>query len=290
MILSRKEFVFCFGTGRCGTKYLATLLARNLEDSVVYHERPVYGVHALDISHLQDFNSFGNTSHVQGFWAQKLGLCGNELIGSKDTYVETSHILFKGGLFENCLRMLPPDVSLRFITLERDRYKIARSLHMRGDMLNAGNMWLWYLAPTYKRNILDYDAYQRWGMDHHSEERPVNVHHMWRLWYIDECYARARYYERVAEYLREEEGRDVRVSRFDVEDLNETGGVEGLLGFLDAPPPDSGVVVPEPVNMSRGASFPFLESDESIYRSALDEIVVDFDGVADEWFKKSYDV
>jgi hypothetical protein len=75
MAQHRRNFIFSVSTGRSGTAYLAKLLAANLPDAEIHHERTGYqnfGVHTPDASHFTLFNSLGNVKNVQDYWAQKL--------------------------------------------------------------------------------------------------------------------------------------------------------------------------------------------------------------------------
>ena len=71
---NRKRFVFTLTPGRTGTAYLAQLLRANLPHAEVHHEilgYDAFGVDSPDLSHLMQFNSRGNTPHVQAFWRRK---------------------------------------------------------------------------------------------------------------------------------------------------------------------------------------------------------------------------
>jgi hypothetical protein len=116
-----KHFVFTMTTGRSGTMYLARLLQLNLPDAECHHEIrgwDRFGIDTPDLSHMTLFNSQGNVERVKSFWRAKLAR-----IAAKpgEFYVETSHMLMKGGLIEN-LAPLTAVGTVHLVALERDPY------------------------------------------------------------------------------------------------------------------------------------------------------------------------
>jgi hypothetical protein len=177
-----KDFVFTMTTGRSGTKYLAKLLEQNLPDAECHHEIQGwdrFGVDTPDLSHMTLFNSQGNVEKVQAFWRAKLARVAAT---PRQFYVETSHLLMKGGLIEN-LAPLTAVGTVHLIALERDPYDTIVSFRNRFDFLDMTNRWLWYLDPEYPRNLVP------------SSEFLAHSLNGLCLWYILEIRARAARYE-----------------------------------------------------------------------------------------------
>lgn len=178
----RKRLVFTLTAGRTGTKFLASLFAKNFPDAECHHERVSYesfGVDTPDLSHLLLYNSQGNVPKVQAFWKQKLDRIA-QAPGS--LYVETSHVNMKAGLVENVASWLPEDVEAHFIFLARPPVEIVMSLGRRFDMVSFGNNWVWYLDHEYPRNLLKPRPFLEYGLD--------GV----RFWYVNEIRLRAAYF------------------------------------------------------------------------------------------------
>ena len=159
----RRRFVFTIAPGRCGTRFLSSLLERNLPAAEVHHERIGYrsfGVHTPDASHFTLFNSVGNVSAVREFWSRKLTALR---YGNQPHYVETSHFLAKAGLVEN-LDLLGDEPEVHLIVLRRELFALAWSLANRMDFANFGFTWLFALDPRYPRIIVDPSPLDRFGM------------------------------------------------------------------------------------------------------------------------------
>ncbi len=181
-VARRKRFIFTITTGRSGTTFLTECFRLNLQNAEVHHERGEafysHGWHTPDASHFMCFNSIGNLPDVRDFWRRKLA-CTR--FGAKETYVETSHFLAKGGLIEN-LDLLGPDVDIHLIHLTRDIFDTAWSLANRFDFYNLGFTWLFYLDPRYPKNLVPSEDFGKHGMLGYA------------LWYVHEMRARAQYY------------------------------------------------------------------------------------------------
>lgn len=228
-----KDFVFTLTTGRSGTKYLASLLELNLPAAECHHEIhgwDRFGVDTPDLSHMTLFNSQGNVEKVQVFWRSKLTRIAST---QSRFYVETSHLLMKGGLIEN-LAPLTDAGTVHLIALERDPYATIVSFRNRFDFLDMANRWLWYLDPEYPRNLVASRDLVAHGLNGIC------------LWYILEVRARAARYEA----LLSGEPRIV-FHRFDLEELRYTEGAARLLDALGARVHPAKVRVPAPENVGR---------------------------------------
>ena len=173
--------IFTITTGRSGTAFLAELLRVNLPDAEVHHEilrYDAFGVDTPDLSHRVQFNAFGNTEKVKAFWKQNLDRIAAKPVG---VYAETSHQLAKAGLLEN-LATLADGRRVCIVLLRRDIVKVVGSLQSRYDLLNKGNMWLWYLDPDYPNKIVDATSFKSQGWSGIC------------LWYVYEMLTRAEYY------------------------------------------------------------------------------------------------
>lgn len=208
------NLVFTLTAGRTGTNWLAAMLGANLPDCEAHHEILGYdrfGHDSPDLSHLTLFNSKGNCDEVRGFWerkADRVGLC------EAQWYVETSHVLMKAGLVEH-LELFSRQGPVHLIVLTRDAAQIVASLTQRGDMVNVGNQWLWYLDPDYPQNILDSAPFKASGLA------------AIRLWYVLEIQARQGYYEAMVAEME-----NVHVHRYDLSVLREEAGSRSLLSDL----------------------------------------------------------
>jgi hypothetical protein len=228
-----KDFVFTLTTGRSGTKYLASLLELNLPDAECHHEIhgwDRFGVDTPDLSHMTLFNSQGNVEKVQAFWKSKLGR-----IASKQSrfYVETSHLLMKGGLVEN-LAPLTEAGTVHLIALERDPYATIVSFRNRFDFLDMANRWLWYLDPEYPRNLIA------------SRDLVAHGVNGICLWYILEVRARAARYEATLSGLPR-----IVFHRIDLEELRYAEGASRLLNALGVQVQPAKLRVPAPENVGR---------------------------------------
>jgi len=149
---SRNRYIFTITLGRSGSAYLTELLRSNLPDSEVHHERmwpDGFGLDTPDVSHLMSFNTHGNTAAVKQFWRQKFSVIG---AGNTATYVETSHLLAKVGLMENLGTFLQ-NTEVDIVLLRRDLEKTVISLLARGDFINSGMSWTFYLDWNYPRHF-----------------------------------------------------------------------------------------------------------------------------------------
>jgi hypothetical protein len=228
-----KDFVFTMTTGRSGTKYLAKLLEQNLPDAECHHEIhgwDRFGVDTPDLSHMTLFNSQGNVEKVQAFWRSKLARIAAT---PRRFYVETSHLLMKGGLIEN-LAPLTAAGTVHLVALERDPYATIVSFRNRFDFLDMANRWLWYLDPEYPRNLVPSDGLL-----------PNSLNGLC-LWYILEIRARAARYEK----LLSSEQRIV-FHHVSLEDLRYAEGASGLLNALGVRVHPANVRVPGPENVGR---------------------------------------
>ena len=228
-----KDFVFTLTTGRSGTKYLASLLELNLPDAECHHEIhgwDRFGVDTPDLSHMTLFNSEGNVDKVQAFWKSKL-----TCIAAKQSrfYVETSHLLMKGGLVEN-LAPLTDAGTVHLIALERDPYATIVSFRNRFDFLDMANRWLWYLDPEYPRNLVASRDLVAHGLNGIC------------LWYILEVRARAARYEAMLSGSPR-----IVFHRFDLEELRYAEGASRLLNALGVQVHPAKVRVPAPENVGR---------------------------------------
>ena len=198
-----KKFIFTITTGRSGTAFLYSLLKENIKDCEAYHEKifgyDKFGVETPDISHLQTFNSKGNTTYIKKFWKRKFDII---LKSDSKTYIETSHILAKAGLIEN-LEYLLPHGNVYLINLKRDVIKTLLSFYQRCDFRNIGNDWMWYLDYNYPKNITKFSTYEAMKMPDPS------------LWYYFEMQARAEYYK-----LLTKGERGIKIITVNLENLN----------------------------------------------------------------------
>jgi hypothetical protein len=226
-----KSFVFTMTTGRSGTKYLASLLGRNLPDAECHHEIhgwDRFGVDTPDLSHMTLFNSQGNVEKVQAFWRSKLGRIAAI---PRRYYAETSHLLMKGGLIEN-LSPLTEAGRVHLIALERDPYATILSFRNRFDFLDKANSWLWYLDPDYPRNLVPSNALVAEGLNGRC------------LWYILEIRAR------IAQYMKQLAGNKRIVFHcFSLEELRRAEGASRLLQALGVPVTANQVDLPGPENV-----------------------------------------
>ena len=230
-----RQFIFTMTTGRSGTAFLTELLAANLPNAECHHEFFGWGDFGLktpDVSHMTLFNSQGNVEKVQSFWRDKLAIIQN---GRSRFYVETSHMLMKGGLIEN-IAPLTRAGHVHLIDLQRDIGATIRSLKARLDMFNRGNQWLWYLDQFYPRNLSGSEKFEKYG------------HSGLCLWYIIEVRLRAAYYAKIVAG-----NPNITVHRVKLEDLAAPAGAARLLAALGAPRAESEINMPPPQNVGETA-------------------------------------
>ena len=209
-----KNFVFTMTTGRSGTTYLAELARLNVQNANCYHEIlgwDRFGIDTPEVSHLTLFNSRGNIEPVRQFWKCKLSRIMRE---EGAYYCETSHLLMKAGLIEN-IKPLTEVGEVHLIEITRDPEEIAMSLILRGDFSNIGNMWMWYLDPTYPRNLLKLS----------DVSKIENL----CVWYVFEMRARAAYYRKIASDIEH-----IHFHEIDMKDLVSEEGAEKLLSDTGA--------------------------------------------------------
>ncbi len=194
--------IFTFSAGRTGTGYLARLLAE--AGALAVHEGQLFGGFGWwrpDISHLHRFATFplvdggGLEAFPKGlgrFWANKLANTADRLPadGQNRVYAETSHVNAKAGLLEWLVLRgrspgIRPDVRFTIVHLTRDPRKTVLSLAARGDLKAPGNMWMWYLAPDYPNNLVEYGPFAQLRLGT-------------SLWYLSEMEQRANHYRRLA--------------------------------------------------------------------------------------------
>jgi hypothetical protein len=244
------KLIFTLSAGRTGTAFLAELFVRNFPGAEVYHERMGYdafGVDTPDLSHLTLFNSRGNILKVQRFWEQKLGRI---LRSPVDVYAETSHVLMKAGLVENAVRLCRGH-ELHFIRLRRAAVPTLLSYERRGDFLNKGNQWLWYLDEGYPRNFIKPEVFRQFGL------------HGLGLWYLMEVDFRAAYYEE-----RHQGNPGVFFHETDIDDLNNPARVAALLSAVHGEHHSDGVEIPGKKNVSKA-----LEPPDPEHLRALEKLV-----------------
>jgi len=265
--MTDRQFIFTMTTGRSGTAFLASLLAENLPDSECHHEFVGWGDFGLktpDVSHMTLFNSQGNVEKVQSFWRDKLAIIQN---GRSRFYVETSHMLMKGGLIEN-IAPLTRAGHVHLIDLQRDIGATIRSLKARLDMFNRGNQWLWYLDETYPRNLSGSEKFQKYG------------HSGLCLWYIIEVRLRAAYYTKIVAG-----NPNITVHRVKLEDLAAPAGAARLLAALGAPRAESEINMPPPQNIGETA-LPWQPHEKEFLPKLIAAAQFDADALAQAAIEK----
>lgn len=156
--------VFTISTGRSGTAWLAEFFSANLKPDVkadIYHEGELYlefGTFRPDIQIMHEYNIKGNTEKVRNFWKNKFEL---DKYHDGRPAVETSHVNAKAGLIENLDLLKEHDITI--IHLKRDPLATALSLMKRYDFLKSDNMWIWYLDPGYKQNVVESESFSKMG-------------------------------------------------------------------------------------------------------------------------------
>jgi hypothetical protein len=221
------KLIFALTAGRTGTAYLAELLRLNAPEAEVHHEVLSYesfGVETPDTSHMHTFNTKGNIWKIRVFWRRKLA---KVLSCRKSCYVETAHMLMKAGLVENMVAKARKH-ELHFIRLTRDSLATVVSYHQRGDFLNKGNQWMWYLDERYPRNMVS------------PSPLLLNIQSV-RLWYLHEIAARAAFYR---QYYGDRP--HVHFHTVALETLNDRGHVAQLLRALGLPAND--IIIPPKQN------------------------------------------
>lgn len=246
------RFVFTITTGRSGTSYLAELLARNVPDSRVWHERTSFGSFGIDtpdLSHFTLFNSVGNVSRVQGFWRRKFA---RDRKTDRSVHGEASHLLAKAGLLENIGMLTNNGATVDIVILKRDVADTVWSFYNRFDFVNNGLAWAFYLDAAYPNVIVNSAPFVGYGAAGRA------------LWYVVEMRVRAAYYRQLLA--------DTPGLRFHVTDLPSIAHARGAGELLEAMDlaPDAAVVCPRPRNES-GA--PFFGEDE---REKLDKLCARF--------------
>lgn len=163
------EYVFTITQGRSGTHSLCELFKQHDLQSLAIHEHldaNDHGVLTPDVGQLRRFNHQGLTPEIAAFWKRKLAIVRRDTTSrGLRRYVETAHMNAKCGLVEYALSAEPEDSEdrFRFIVLDRAPEKIARSLYEHGDMQHVESMWLWFLHPLYRRNLVDSAPYRPHG-------------------------------------------------------------------------------------------------------------------------------
>lgn len=226
------NLVFTLTAGRTGTAFLATLLAQNLRDAEVHHERTGYdsfGVDSPDLSDLVLYNTRGNILKVQRFWERKFSRI---LRAAAGTYVETSHVLMKAGLVENAVRLCAGH-TLHFIRLNRALIPTLLSYASRGDFLNKSSQWLWYLDDDYSRTFLRPDRFRGFGLPG------------LRLWYLMEIEFRATYFK-----MCYENRPGIHFHAVDIENLNDPEKAREIISKVSPEALSGSVTIPEKVNVS----------------------------------------
>ncbi|HMB77507.1 MAG TPA: hypothetical protein VKN76_13995 [Kiloniellaceae bacterium] len=183
-----RRFLFTLTAGRTGTASLAKLFEINFPAAESHHEIigwDRFGLDSPDLSTMTLFNSQGNLPAVREFWARKFARVA---ASPSALYVETSHVLMKAGLLENLdllLAAVEGPAELHFVDLQRDLFDTVLSYRSRFDFTNKSMWWLWYLDPTYPRNIVDFGKLADFGLNGVC------------LWYLFEVRARAAYYRQL---------------------------------------------------------------------------------------------
>ncbi len=247
--MAGRKLIFTITTGRSGTAYLADLLKSNSRTGLFHHEIigwDHFGVDTPDLSHMIEFNVKGNTTKIQDFWKRKFDTVTS---GSDEVYCETSHVLAKCGLIEN-LDGLDSSCEVHIVDLQRNMLRTATSLRQRGDFLNYGNMWLWYLDPRYPKNITAV----------HGETNASNL----CVWYVVEMRARAEYYRMLLKGMV-----NVMLHQTTLEKIVTPDGAKVLLDLLW--PARSELAVSLPSVRNQGvAVVPVSAEDEVALATAVD--------------------
>jgi hypothetical protein len=227
------KLIFCLSAGRTGTAYLAEVLKENLpHPSYAGHELLPFGVHAPEVGHMMAFNNEGNTTRVKDFWEQKFRIILSQQ--HIDYYAETSHLLMKAGLLENAAKCIPEQHEVIFIILKREDWeKTLKSYHNRYDFYNKGNIWMWYLDPGYKRNLVSFAKYNKYGI--------------WgtRFWYLTEMYARYNAYQKTFKNKP-----NFKFYEIELNELNDKAKVKALLKFINPEMQIENIIIPPRKNQS----------------------------------------
>lgn len=186
------KLVFTFCSGRCGTQSISGYFSQVQEEKdTIGHEflQPdLTGEMTPGTDTLANYNCRGFRNRgVQDFWERKFTNVANlGAFQEHSLYVETSHLLGKAGLVEALLQQLTsisflqvkPEIYLLFPA--RDPLDTIASMYIRGDYHSIENRRVWYLEPTYQRNLILYDAPDL-PFDDSSEDMRIN-HIAWYYW------------------------------------------------------------------------------------------------------------
>jgi len=179
--MTTKKAYFTITAGRTGTAWLADFLSKNLDIDCVHEPLDIedFGVNMPDIKTMRAFNTYGNCDIVKAFWKRKL-----DNIPADKVYGETNHTLAKCGLLEN---LAERDMAGRttIMILRRNKVKQCVSYLVRNDFANVASEWQWYLAPSYRRKIIDPTPFFEFGQAGIA------------IWYCFEMDARQVYYKRL---------------------------------------------------------------------------------------------
>lgn len=248
MTLRDMHLCWTITAGRTGTTYLYQLLRLNVPNGIAYHERAgnatLFGIHAPELSTMSQFNNFGPNDRVLSFWITKFSLVLDELMANdRSHYIEASHLLWKAGLLEASLKMQRKYLQWHFVMLERDFMKTMLSYYHRYDFYNVVDMWLWYLDPSYRNNIVPFTPFADYiGDDFTKEQMSWAI----RLWYLHEV--RARMYRYREQYKRND---NYHFYKCTVGDLNTPEGVKPLLEWLGVDVDLDDIEIPPPKNVTQ---------------------------------------
>ena len=260
-----KTFIFTVTTGRSGASYLTRLLAENLINAEVHHERLGYqsfGTDTPDASHFTLFNSVGDIAQVKKFWRRKLTRVAQT---PSDTYAEISHFNAKAGLIEN-LALLREHGDVHIILLRRDPMATLRSFHSHHDFANLGFTWLFALDPRYPNKIIAADEHMKLGAAGAA------------YWYIQEMTARAAYYRRLIAEIPA-----VHAHSCDLSELVTPVGATALLQQLGAETRPK-LVIPKRENATENCQID--DKDEALLAEIVQRYDMDCRALGEAFFER----
>ncbi len=239
-IETRAQCIFTIAPGRTGTVFLTELLGTNFPDAEVHHERMgpnQFGVHSPDISHMMRFNIEGNVHAIHQFWRRKAALVAS---GGDPVYAEISHLLAKAGLMEN-IGLFCRQARVDIVLLRRDAVKTAQSFIARGDFINTGLSWAFFLDWNYPRRIIDPEPFKPFGMIGRA------------YWYVLEMFARGEFYRQRLDGLA-----NLHFHVIDLADLSSPAGAGRFVEGLSLTVPETGLAMPAAQNKRTLELFPDL--------------------------------
>ncbi|MDO5510971.1 MAG: hypothetical protein Q4F57_09760 [Weeksellaceae bacterium] len=179
------EYIFCIGTGRTGSEYLAKMLGMCKGIQAFHEPQPI-----LNGAHMMEYLR-GHSQLLEAEMPNKVKSI--EQLRNDEVYVETSHVFIKS--FGWLLPEYIPQEKIGVILLNRKPSKVVHSyMRIRSTPLNTGRAW--QMTPLKKEILVKKKGVNPATYNFHRKIQRVTRSRIFRKFFGEKTPGFLAYYER----------------------------------------------------------------------------------------------